>query len=444
VACREIRAAGVLAFAACGAAYRDAAVRISYEGGAMYTMHRTGSLSPMRRRNSIVRLAAALLSGHWLAPERAMRLGMRFQFAIATLGSVLMILLSPAASLRLVAARVGKLLVLVLAVCLPGMISTVAAGPFVATNVSGELLVTIDDYLLGLPPDVFSAELRAELLASGNEISTDSTRGSSEYVADYQFSAPGIAVRSSLMVRSSAEEATRLVTHFLRGYTESAQRKGNTLRPIDGLDAWYPGSGYFVLSRADTPQHGNFFIVIHDKSVYVATLQGAGAYVDAENVRQFLGPKLERAMTLDPDIPAQLRAPAEESTAASTEKQDNDSSTTPVSLFFFTLVYWVGRWLAHAVNWLCKRPLVSPTLSGLLAMAVVAIGLSRVMLGAIALHVEEITKTDPYEAGRLEGQVLGLVLAPVLMITVVIGVRRLMALKPTRQATTTDATSAPP
>lgn len=346
-------------------------------------------------------------------------------------------------SLPTILAAVGRLLLLGMAASFPGAINLAVAGPFVATNVSGEMLITVEDYLKELPFDVLSQEQRTELLASGTVILSDTASASGEYLAVYQFAAPGIQLRSSLMVVPNRDAAARLLASFVKSFTESAQDKGISLQPVEGLDAWYPGSRFFVVSRTDEPHLGNYFVVIDDDTVYVTTLVGAGAYVDADNVRRFLGPKLEVAMTVHPDIPTSLRSPTGELAATSRKAKDAESSMAPFFLLFFTFVYWAGRWLAHAINWLCKRALISPTLSGLLAMLVVAVGLGWAMMLAIGQSVARLREIDPFRAGQLEGEMVGRLLAPILIIGVAIGVRRMMALKPSDQTPAKNVTSGP-
>jgi hypothetical protein len=346
-------------------------------------------------------------------------------------------------SLPTIVATVGRLLLLGMVASFPGTIRIAAAGPFVATNVPGEMLITVDDYLKELPLEALSQEQRTELLASGSVILSDTASASGDYLAAYHFAAPGIQVRSSLMVVPNRDAATKLLASFVRSFTQSAQKQGISLQPVEGLDTWYPGSRFFVVSRTDEPQLGNYFVVIDDDTVYVVTLVGAGAYVDADNVRQFLGPKLELAMTLLPDIPASLRTPTGKFAAKSPKAEVADSSMAQFFLLFFIFVYWAGRWLAHAINWLCKRALVSPTLSGLLAMLVVAVGLGWAMMLAISQSVAGLREIDPFRAGELQGEIVGRLLAPILIISVVIGVRRMKALKPADKTPAKDVTSGP-
>lgn len=346
-------------------------------------------------------------------------------------------------SFPIVMATVGRLLLLGLVTSFPGTINIAAAGPFVATNDPGEALVTVDDYLQELPFDVLSQEQRTELMASGTVILSDTATVSGNYLAAYHFSAPGIGVRSSLMVMPNREAAARRLSSLLTSFIRSAQDQQLSLQPVKGLDEWYPGSRFYVVSRRDEPNLGNYFLVMDDDTVYVATLVGAGAYVDAESVRQFLGPKLELAMTLRPNIPDSLRKPTGKLAAISPEAEDAEASMVPALLLLFTVVYWAGRWLAHAINWLCKRALVSPTLSGLLAMLVVASGLGWVMMLAISQSVAALREFDPSRAGELQGEIVGRLLAPILIIVAAIGVRRKMARKPANQTPAKDVTPGP-
>lgn len=307
------------------------------------------------------------------------------------------------------------------------------AGPFAATNVDGDMLVTAEDYLADLSEEEFSPAQRAALMAQA-QIRLDDHVGSGEKVhaLGYVFTSPDLIVNASLFTYTSRTAAERGMRVVLESTDKSLANTPLSLHDIDGLADWYPGSRFRVLSRPDAPTLGNQFVLIDNDTVYVVSLMGAGAFAEAATVREFLAPKIERAMGFRPDIPTVYQTLAWKAGMAAGENETPDRQSirnviTIVLLIAMTVAYWIGRGLAKLVHVVFRSGLLNATATGLLLCTGVAVAYFTWAMGHAMPAVEAIAKTDPFGAGKIRGEIIGQALFPLLIVLAVVGGRRLLA-----------------
>lgn len=295
------------------------------------------------------------------------------------------------------------------------------------------MLVTAEDYLADLSEQEFSPAQRAALMAQA-QIRLDDHVGSGEKVhaLGYAFESPDLIVKARLFTYTNRTAAERGMRVVLDSTDKELANTPLSLHDIDGLADWYPGSRFRVLSRPDAPMLGNQFVLIDNDTVYVVSMMGAGAFVDAATVREFLAPKIERAMGFRPDIPTvyQTLAWKAASAAGKSETPDRQSIRNVITLFLLvamTVAYWIGRGLTKIVNVVFKSDLLNATATGLLLCTGVAAAFFTWAMWHAAAAVEVMAKTDPFGAGKIQGEIFGQALFPLLVVLAVVGGRRLFA-----------------
>jgi len=286
-----------------------------------------------------------------------------------------------------------------------------------ASNADPKMFHTIDDYLADLSESQLPAAERAALYASVIENTTRDwlNANGDRYGMHERFLAPGVGVSAELHVLRDAATAKQAADQMLLGAQRSMEKNGRTLTAIAGLDDWYPGSRYLAIPGENGPT-GNLFVVLHDTHVYMLLMVGAGGYADATNTRAFLEPKLERILNF---APAHVASGTVDPRAAADTKRSVDAATTSIAMAFydglgFLLLYGVGI----LVNMLAGRRVLAPGWMGVLGLCIAA-SVWGVLFWRVA---QEVALQGRALTPEQEGQMIGEVITPVLIVLALYGV----------------------
>ncbi|MBK8069801.1 MAG: hypothetical protein IPK27_19935 [Rhodanobacteraceae bacterium] len=301
---------------------------------------------------------------------------------------------------------------------------SLASGAVLATELrlkeaSALQLHGIDDYLKWVPMEVLDEAARTEIIAKGESTTQDFVAANNRYSLFHKFEGERAFVRSLLILVSPSESPPLAFSEWETKAAAELLKLGVTLKEMICPDEWMDDCSLRQVVNSEGIGVGNLFVLRKGRSIYSVTILGLSSFDRTQDAREFLEMRAIKNMAFNPTTLA-AEAGKEKQKILDIPKESARGGIFWALLLFYALVYSALYWGGALINRVAGRVIARRRLVGLVGTSLLAVSAGFYVRGQV-VGTGVLNTLDSFEMGRVEGELIGMYLSPLLMLALGVG-----------------------
>lgn len=296
---------------------------------------------------------------------------------------------------------------------------TVVATELRLKEASALKLHGINDYLEWVPMEALDEAARLEIIAKGKSTSQDFVAANSRYSLFHKFEGEKTFVRSLLILVPPSESPPLAFSEWETKAAAELLKLGVTLTEMTCPDEWMDDCRLSQVVNSEGIGVGNLFVLRKGRSIYSVTILGLSSFDRSQDAREFLEIRAIEIMAFNPTSLA-AEAEKEKQKILDIPKKSARGGIFWALFFFYALVYSALYWGTALINRVAGRVIARRRLVGLVGTSLLAVSAGFYVWSQV-VGTGALNTLDSFEMGRVEGELIGMYLSPLLMLTLGVG-----------------------